>query len=86
MNVPCPQCDGSGNVKVQTVGEMTLMLMAARGVGVRDVAKVTGLSPATVSRATTGGSVDLKTARALAEWCDLTPQQFWDMTTAPRTT
>jgi DNA-binding Xre family transcriptional regulator len=50
------------------IGELISLYLRVNDIGVRDLAKELGISPATVSRITKGEQVDQKTLLKLIHW------------------
>jgi len=66
-------------IDITTIGDYLKLKMQERNKGVRDVALEIGMSPATVSRITTGHNFNLCWLIPLAKWCNLNPQELWDL-------
>jgi len=66
-------------VDIVTVGDYLKFKMRERSKGVRDVALEIGISSATVSRITNGHNFNLSSLIPIAKWCDLGPQELWNL-------
>ena len=58
------------------LGEVVKGKRERLNVGVRDAAKLSGVSPATLSRVECGEDSDIKTFAKLCAWLDLAPTMF----------
>jgi len=66
-------------ITIDTIGDYLYYVMKTRKVGVREVAKATGTSPATISRITSGQNFEIKLIKPLAEWMELTPEKLYEL-------
>jgi len=66
-------------VQINSLGDLLFATMNERRKGIREVARAVGMSPATVSRITSGAGFELKWIIPIAKWCGINAQQLWEL-------
>lgn len=65
-------------IEIKTFGDMVFFKMHDEQLGVREVAKVVGISPIAISRISAGHSMQMKHIIPIAKWLGINPEQLWD--------
>lgn len=66
-------------LEIKTFGDYFRWQMQQRNVSTRDVANDLEMNPSTVWRIASGQKFDLKWLIRIAQWCNLTPVNLWDL-------
>jgi len=66
-------------IEIKTLGDYLKYKMFEREKSTRDVAKELGMTNSTLWRIASGLDFRIKWIIPVAEWCELNPEQLWDL-------